>query len=80
MYPLICDGDILAADCSQNDRTKLNGKIVIAWNKHKGLTVSRLRRYDRVDVLECENYEYKTVKLGSKWKIVAKVLYWISQD
>lgn len=80
MNPLICDGNILAADYSQNDRTQLLGKIVIAWNKNKGLTVSRLQRYGTIEVLQSENSEYESVVLDNNWKIVAKVLYWIGQD
>jgi phage repressor protein C with HTH and peptisase S24 domain len=41
MTPLIQDGYILAVDSSQNDQIQLNGKIVIAWHKDTGLTVSR---------------------------------------
>ena len=42
MSPLIQDGYILGVDYSQSDQILLNGKIVIAWHKDRGLTVSRL--------------------------------------
>ena len=75
MAPLIYDGYILAVDSTQNDAAKLDGKIVIAWNKDSGLTVSRLRRYDRTEVLQPENREYAAITLGAKhkWKIVGRV-------
>jgi phage repressor protein C with HTH and peptisase S24 domain len=80
MEPLIHDGDIAAVDSSQTDRAQLDGKVVIVTSEEKGLCVSRLRRYPKFDVLESENREYQSVVLGksSGWKIVARVLWWIS--
>lgn len=80
MEPLIHDGDIAAVDSSQTDRTQLDGKIVIVSNEEKGLCVSRLRRYPKFDVLESENRDYQAEVLGksSGWRIVARVLWWIS--
>ena len=81
MTPLIQDGYILAVDSSQNDQIQFNGKIVIAWHKDKGLTVSRLRRFDHTEVLEPENHAYEAITLGAKqrWTILAKVLWWIGK-
>jgi SOS-response transcriptional repressor LexA len=81
MSPVICDGYILAVDSSQADRSKLNGKIVIAWNQEMGLTVSRLQRYGHTEVLHPENKEYESIVLDNKhkWKILAKVLWWIGR-
>jgi SOS-response transcriptional repressor LexA len=81
MSPLICDGYILAVDSSQTDRSKLDGKIVIAWNKDMGLTVSRLQRYGHTEVLHPENREYESITLDNKhkWKILATVLWWIGK-
>src|SRR5260370_390562 len=80
MEPLIHDGDVAAVDSSQTDRAQLDGKIVIVTNEEKGLCVSRLRRYPKFDVLESENRDYQAVVLGksSGWRIVARVLWWIS--
>jgi phage repressor protein C with HTH and peptisase S24 domain len=80
MEPLIHDGDIAAVDSSQTDRNQLDGKVVIVTNEEKGLCVSRLRRYPKFDVLESENREYKSVVLGKScgWRIIARVLWWIS--
>jgi SOS-response transcriptional repressor LexA len=81
MAPLIHDGYILAVDSSQSDPSKLNGKVVIAWHRDMGLTVSRLRHYDHTSVLQPENREYESIVLDNKhkWKISAKVLWWIGQ-
>ena len=80
MEPLIRDGDITAVDSSQTDRTQLDGKVVIVCNDDNGLCVSRLRRYPRFDILESENREYQPVVLDKKsgWRIVGRVLWWIS--
>ena len=80
MEPLIRDGDIAAVDSSQTNRAELDGKLVIVTNEEKGLCVSRLRRYPKFDVLESENRAYQSVVLGksSGWRIVARVLWWIS--
>ncbi len=79
MSPLIGDGYILAVDSSQTELNRLNGKIVIAWHKDRGLMVSRLNRYDHTLVLRSENPSSEPVTLSGKqrWKIVAKVLWWI---
>jgi SOS-response transcriptional repressor LexA len=82
MAPTIGDGYIIAVDSSQTDRSRLDGKIVIAWKKDKGLTVSRFRRYDHTETLQPENPRYESITLGhksDKWKIVARVLWWIGR-
>lgn len=80
MEPLIRNGDILAVDSFQTERKDLHGKIVIASNEKQGLCVSRLRRYQNLDVLEGENREHDSLLLNkaSGWRIVARVLWWIS--
>jgi SOS-response transcriptional repressor LexA len=81
MSPLILDGYIVAVDSSQTQIDDLGGKIVIAWHRDKGLTVSRLNRFDHTVVLQSENANYESVTLSGKhkWKIVAKVLWWIGK-
>ncbi|HYL16232.1 MAG TPA: XRE family transcriptional regulator [Terriglobales bacterium] len=81
MAPLIRDGDIIAVDSFQNERSELDGKIVIVAHEEKRLSVSRLRRYENVNVLEAENPKSEAIVLGkdSGWRIVGKVLWWISQ-
>jgi phage repressor protein C with HTH and peptisase S24 domain len=80
MEPLIRHGDILGVDAFQTERSELFGKIVIAVHEEKGMSVSRLRRYDSLDVLEAENREFDPVVLNkaSGWRIVGRVLWWIS--
>jgi phage repressor protein C with HTH and peptisase S24 domain len=80
MEPLIRDGDIVAVDSLQTDRSKLDGKILIVSSEEKGLCVTRFRRFPTVDVLEPESREYQAIILGknSGWRIVARVLWWIT--
>lgn len=81
MAPIICDGYIVAVDSSQTDRNKLDGKIVVVWEKNSGLTVSRFRRYHHTETLQPENSQYEAITLGKKngWKVVAKVVWWIGK-
>jgi SOS-response transcriptional repressor LexA len=80
MEPLIHEGDILAVDSFQVERGELYGKVVIAAHEQKGMCVSRLCRYENLDVLEGENRQHDPVVLNkmSGWRIVGRVLWWIS--
>jgi len=81
MMPLIGDGYILAVDSLQTDLSELNGKVVISCHKDMGLIVSRQHRYDHTEVLQPENKEFDSIVLNMKhkWKILAKVLWWIGK-
>ena len=81
MMPLIHDGYVIAVAASQREHAKLNGKIVVAWNRDRGLTVSRFRRYDHTEVLQSENPEHESITIGkaNDWRILAKVLWWIGK-
>src|SRR5579872_1209785 len=79
MAPLIHDGDILAVDSSQTKHSDLNDKIVLASHKKKGLSVSRFRHIDGVELLESDNRECEAIMLSRdrNWQIVGKVLWLI---
>ena len=80
MEPLIRQGDLLAVDSYQTERADLYGQLIVAAADQTGLCVSRLRRYDSVDLLEAEDRKYDSVVLTrqNRWRIVGKVLWWIS--
>jgi SOS-response transcriptional repressor LexA len=82
MSPLIYSGDIVAVDCSAIDMSKLNGKIVVAWNRKTGLTLSRFLLLKGMQLLESENRDYKPIPLGKdrNWRIVGRVLWWIRRS
>jgi len=81
MTPLIYEGDILAVDSSQTKHSGLNDKIVVAYHKKKGLSVSRFRHIDGVELLESDNRDYQPITLtrDRNWHIVGKVLWLIRQ-
>lgn len=81
MAPMIQDGDIIAVDSSQNDPSKLSGKIVVALHSEQGLSLGRFLVVDGTQILESENRQYEPIVLGKdrKWRIIGKVLWWIRQ-
>lgn len=80
MEPLIRQGDLLAVDSFQTERRDLYGQIIVAGTDQTGLCVSRLRRYESIDLLEAEDRKYDSVVLtkANRWRIVGRVLWWIS--
>lgn len=78
MSPLILDGYIIAVDTSKTSHDDLIGKIVVAWNRDKGLLVSRLIRFEHTDVLVSDHREYVSVSLAteSQWRVIGRVLWW----
>jgi phage repressor protein C with HTH and peptisase S24 domain len=80
MQPAIRDRDIVAVDAYQTERRNLYGQVVMVTTEKNGLSVSRLRRYDSVDVLEAEDRQYEPIILrkSGRWRIVGKVLWSIS--
>jgi SOS-response transcriptional repressor LexA len=59
----------------------LNDTIVVASHKKKGLSVSRLRHTDGVELLESDNREYESIMLTGdrNWQVVGKILWLIRQ-
>jgi hypothetical protein len=81
MEPMIRDGAIVAVDSSHTADAELHGKVIVVSNEVKGLCVSRLSRYGTVSVLQPENRAYDSVVLEKKsqWRILGKVLWWITE-
>jgi SOS-response transcriptional repressor LexA len=82
MSPMIDNGDIVVVDASQNNGKDLNGKIIVAWHKKTGLTLSRFLMMKGVQLLESENRDYKPISMARdrNWRIVGKVLWWIRKS
>jgi phage repressor protein C with HTH and peptisase S24 domain len=80
MEPLIRDGDLIAIDSFQAERENLYGTLVVATDHKTGLSLAYLRRIGAIDVLEGGDRTYEPLILGkpSGWRIVGKVLWWIS--
>lgn len=81
MAPIIQDGDVIAVDSSQNDPSRLSGKIVVALHSERGLSLGRFVLVDGTQILESENRQYEPIVLNKdrKWRIIGKVLWWIRQ-
>ena len=82
MSPLVNDGDTVAVDSSSTDISELNGKIVIAWNRKTGLSVSRFLLLNGMQLLESENRNFRPIQLDKDrdWRIIGKVLWWIRRS
>lgn len=82
MSPMIDNEDIVVVDRTQHDGKDLNGKIIVAWHRKTGLTLSRLLMMKGVQLLESENRDYKPISMGRdrNWRIIGKVLWWIRKS
>ncbi|HVN19040.1 MAG TPA: XRE family transcriptional regulator [Dongiaceae bacterium] len=80
MEPAIRDGDVVAISGYETERRDLYGEIVLATSEPLGLFISRLRRYDTIDVLEADDRTCSPiiVKKTGGLRIVGKVLWSIS--
>jgi hypothetical protein len=81
MSPLINEGDIVAVDSSQSNPDELSGKIVVAWHREDGLSLSRFLLANGIQLLESENRNYQPVILSKdrNWRLIGKVLWWIQK-
>jgi SOS-response transcriptional repressor LexA/DNA-binding XRE family transcriptional regulator len=79
MAPTIQNGYVVAVDASQVERTKLYGKVIIAWHKDEGLIVSRLRHIDGIELLMPDSRDFEPMSLSGdrSWRILGKVLWWV---
>ncbi len=80
MQPFIRDGDLVAITTYETERRALYGKVVLVTSEQYGLCISRLRRYDTVDVLEAEDHNCEPVilKKTGGLRIVGRILWSIS--
>jgi len=82
MAPLIGDASIVAVDLSQFDSAKLTNAVVLAWHKDFGLTVRRLRKFGSSEVLasEADRTGTNTLTLDRNWRILGRVIWWLSRS
>jgi hypothetical protein len=80
MAPVLCDGYIIVIDTSVNDPERLVGKVVVAWHKENGLTVSWLKTVDGSPTLVSESQQYGSIRLKPHWRVIGKVLWWIGKS
>ena len=79
MEPLLQSGYLIVVDQKQNDRKKLNGKIIVAHHKKFGLVVSRFWNLAGTESLIPDNRQHTPVNWTSAWQVTGKVLWWIGQ-
>lgn len=77
MEPLLHEGYVVAVDKKQSNVRKAENKIIVAHHKDFGLAVSRLRLLGRTHVLVPDNRSHEPVPLGSEWRMVGTVLWWL---
>jgi len=80
MEPTIRNADIMAVDAYPTERHELYGHLVVVTSEQHGLSVSHLRSYDGIEVLEAEDraYELVVLKKATGRRIVGRVLWSIS--
>jgi phage repressor protein C with HTH and peptisase S24 domain len=67
-------------DSFQIEADELNDRIVIVTSEQGGLSVSHLRRYEGLTLLESESHKSPSIVLDkeSGLRILGRVLWWIS--
>jgi hypothetical protein len=82
MEPLIGDGYIIVVDTSQVEHDKLDGEVVVAWEKTHGLVLGRFAVGVDQESLVSTNPEYAALvtRKEKPWRIIGKVLWWVGRD
>ena len=81
MAPLIEDGSVVAVDVSQFGPARHDKSIVLAWHKDFGLLVRRVKKFGAAEVLvtEGDRGPSSTLTLDPHWRILGRVVWWISR-
>jgi SOS-response transcriptional repressor LexA len=80
MAPCLREGYIIAVDESQNELSKLEGKMVVAQHPQRGLVVHWFQRIGQSDMLVPENREFPPIYLAEGgWTMLGKVVWWIAK-
>ena len=82
MLPLIAPDSVVAVDTHVTDRNVLQRKIVLVSHRDLGFKIARLQRLASIDILVSANQKYAPIDITAdpKWKIIGKVLWWVSKD
>jgi SOS-response transcriptional repressor LexA len=80
MAPVLRDGTIVAVDQRERDKTKLDGKMVLASHPQKGIVIHWLQRVNGAEMLVPENREHPAIYLAEgSWALLGKVVWWIAK-
>lgn len=80
MAPVLRTGTIVAVDQKERDKTKLDGKMVLASHPQNGIVVHWLQRVNGAEVLVPENRDNPPIYLAEGgWTVLGRVAWWISK-
>jgi SOS-response transcriptional repressor LexA len=80
MAPVIRTGYIVAIDQKERDRTRLDGKLVLASHAQKGTVLHTFQRLNGAEVLVPENRDFAPIYLAEGgWTIVGRVVWWLAK-
>ena len=80
MRPVLRDGAVVAIDELQTDRSKLDGKIVLACHPQKGFVIHHFQRTGKTELLVPENRDYPPIYLAEGgWTILGKAVWWLER-
>jgi SOS-response transcriptional repressor LexA len=82
MSPLIHNGSVVAVDTSEQTKSKLRDRIVVATRDEQTFRIGWLRESRAEYFLTPENREFAPVAIGndSRWRIIGRVLWWITSS
>ena len=80
MSPLIDNGSVVAVDTTEQTKSKLSDKIVIATRDEQSFKIAWLRESRGEYFLAPENREFPPSPISgdSRWRVIGRVLWWIT--
>lgn len=80
MSPLIDNGSVVAVDSTEQTKSKLSDKIVVATRDEQQFKIAWLRESRGEYFLVPENREFPPVPISgdSRWRVIGRVLWWIT--
>jgi SOS-response transcriptional repressor LexA len=80
MSPLIDNGSVVAVDSTEQTKSKLRDKIVVATRDELQFKIAWLRESRGEYFLTPENREFPPLLISgdSRWRIIGRVLWWIT--
>ncbi len=79
MEPVIRDGSVACFDTADNKAEALENKIVVAQHPHRGTKLAWLERHDGRLAFRSEDPKVPIVPLDDEWKIIGRLLWWLTR-
>jgi transcriptional regulator with XRE-family HTH domain len=82
MLPMLNNDDIVVVDCTEHGPADLKEQLIVAWHQEFGLRLFRHLVLDGVRALQAETHSHELISIAKNrsWRIVGKVLWWISRS